>query len=321
VRVLLLLLAIGLHAQGPSLPAPGVTPPGVTNHEAPRYPDSAKQAGLERSVVLELVLDAAGSVTEYNPLHPAGYGFDEAAMAAIRKWRFTPARLGDKPIPCRFILEMNFKLLDRKKALRNQYERDTYNAALTALANPANAQNALDKIRSLSQSNFAPAQFSEGVWRITGNYLPGDPAAGLKLLLAAAEQNYAPAVAQAGIYYHEGRHVPVNKQKALLMLKSAAGQRNAIAQLYLGELETEPGDSAFYYRLCALQNMAACQSRLAEFYLKQPREEFPRAIAWLRLAVAQNYKPAQELLAKQEPKLTEEERTRANAMRSIADLK
>lgn len=307
MRLAVFLLALTLHAQ---LPGPGITPPVLTQHAPPAYPSAANQQGIERSVVVEILIDKSGALTEATVLHPAGYGFDEAALAAVRQWRFKPALSGDKPVECRMITEIDFKLLDRKKALRNQYERDTYNAALTGLANPATAQQSLNKIQALAQANFAPAQYSEGIWRITGKYLPKDPESGVKRLLAAAEQNYAPAVAQAGIYFYEGRNLPTDKPKALRMLKSAAGQRNALAQLYLGELETEPNDSAFYYRQCALQKLAACQSRLGEYYLKQPREQFPEAIAWLRLAAAQNYKPAQDLLAKHEPRLTDEERAR-----------
>ena len=79
-----LALALVLWAT-PSV-AQGVTMPKVT-HEVPvTYPRSAIDEGYFQrvEVILELVVDATGTVTNAKVDTPRGYGFDEAAVTAAR---------------------------------------------------------------------------------------------------------------------------------------------------------------------------------------------------------------------------------------------
>ncbi len=51
----------------------------------PEYPPRAQAEGIAASVTLELDIDVTGAVTRTvlaTPAEPAGYGFDEAALAA-----------------------------------------------------------------------------------------------------------------------------------------------------------------------------------------------------------------------------------------------
>ena len=41
---------------------------------------------------------------------PAGYGFDEEAVAAVRGWRFRPSTCDGKPTDAQINVEVNFKL-------------------------------------------------------------------------------------------------------------------------------------------------------------------------------------------------------------------
>ncbi len=309
MRALLFLAVLTLAAQPPTLLQPGITPPRVLKHAAPDFPVNASQLGHERSVVFELAISATGKVDSITPLPPAGFGFDEAALSALRKWRFAPATKDGQPIAVQTTIEVSFALPTRAKALKRQYNYQTYNAAITA--------NDLESLHALSTANFPPAQFTEGVWRIVGNKFPANPAAGIKLVLAAVEQNYPAAVGQAGIYYYEGRHVPMDKEKGIRMMKSAAAQGAFVAQLYLGDIEPNPDNAAYYFRLCAIKGQSTCQTRYAQYLLQKPRAQWPEAIAWLRLASQQNHAEARKLLATHEPTLTDDERRRASELHPI----
>ena len=309
MRTLLLLAALPLAAQSPILLQPGITPPRLLKHAAPNFPVNASELGHERSVVFELIISDTGKVDSITPLHPAGFGFDEAAITALRKWRFSPAVKDGQPIATRSTVEMSFSLPTRAKALKRDYNYQTYNAAITAAD--------LESLQALSRANFPPAQFTEGVWRIVGNKFPANPAAGIKLVLAAVEQNYPAAVGQAGIYYYEGRHVPMDKEKGVRMMKSAAAQGAFVAQLYLGDIEPDPDNAAYYFRLCAGKGQSTCQTRFAQYLLQKPRSQWPEAIAWLRLAAQQNHGEAKKLLAAREPELSDEERRQSSALRLI----
>ncbi|MDB4990875.1 MAG: hypothetical protein JWN04_6053 [Myxococcaceae bacterium] len=82
----------GATPTGPSGLDAEAVPPSLKEHPDASYPPEARQAGLEGNVELELTVDAAGQVSEARVVTPAGHGFDEAALAAVRSWTFEPAR-------------------------------------------------------------------------------------------------------------------------------------------------------------------------------------------------------------------------------------
>jgi TonB family protein len=80
-------------------PAAGVVTrlPAVTEAAVPEYPADAQARGLSAEVVLELDVSEEGEVVAARVTAPAGHGFDEAAVAAARKLRFSPAEIDGKP--------------------------------------------------------------------------------------------------------------------------------------------------------------------------------------------------------------------------------
>jgi len=74
------------------------------------YPQQAFDQGLEAVVKLEIVIDEAGAVTEAQVLTPAGHGFDEAAVEALLKARFEPARTEAGPVSVRVTYDYHFTI-------------------------------------------------------------------------------------------------------------------------------------------------------------------------------------------------------------------
>jgi TonB family protein len=70
--------------------------PAVIGAAAPAYPEQAKAEGRSGEVVLELDVSAEGNVLDARILLPAGNGFDEAALEAARRLRFSPAEVDGK---------------------------------------------------------------------------------------------------------------------------------------------------------------------------------------------------------------------------------
>lgn len=66
----------------------------------PVYPRLARQAGIEGRVILEVVVLNDGTVGELRVLGSPGekLGFDEAAMKAVRQWRYMPATQDGRPV-------------------------------------------------------------------------------------------------------------------------------------------------------------------------------------------------------------------------------
>jgi TonB family protein len=84
--------------------------PVVTEDAAPEYPAEARALGLTGAVTLELELSAQGEVTDAVVTAPAGHGFDEAALDAARRLRFSPAEIDGKPSPVRIEYRFTFTL-------------------------------------------------------------------------------------------------------------------------------------------------------------------------------------------------------------------
>ena len=69
-----------------------LTPPVLAAQASASYPQQALRERREADVGLELKLDESGAVVDAKVTEPAGHGFDEAALAAARSFRFEPAR-------------------------------------------------------------------------------------------------------------------------------------------------------------------------------------------------------------------------------------
>jgi TonB family protein len=104
--VALAVTAIARVAHGETPPAgssAALTPPRLSTFVDAVYPADARGAHPDDVVTvdLELTIDATGAVTDARVAHPVGEGFDEAALAAARRFVFEPARRGTEAIPAR----------------------------------------------------------------------------------------------------------------------------------------------------------------------------------------------------------------------------
>ncbi|MGK3976432.1 TonB-dependent siderophore myxochelin receptor MxcH [Sorangium sp. So ce118] len=95
---------------------PRVEPPRLVELAEAEYPQEARAARREGTVVLKLLIDAAGRVTEAEVASPMGRGFDEAARAAALRSRFTPARRDGVPVAARILYGYEFRLPEEPPA-------------------------------------------------------------------------------------------------------------------------------------------------------------------------------------------------------------
>ena len=95
--------------QGPIHLHSGMQAPSKVVDVAPQYPPLARAAHVEGVVILEAVIDADGSVTSVKVLRSIPL-LDEAAVSAVRGWRFTPARLNGQAVPVVMTVTLNFTL-------------------------------------------------------------------------------------------------------------------------------------------------------------------------------------------------------------------
>ncbi len=95
---LLVLLATAGGARADEVPAGVLTrAPAVVEPAGPGYPEEAKAQGISGEVVLELDVSSEGEVLQARVVKPGGHGFDEAALGAAGKLRFSPAEIDGRP--------------------------------------------------------------------------------------------------------------------------------------------------------------------------------------------------------------------------------
>lgn len=85
-----------------------IVPPRLLHFEPAQYPREAEQLGLEAAVVLQLSIDAQGTVTRVEVREPAGHGFDDAAAAAASRFVFEPALRAAVPVAARILYRYQF---------------------------------------------------------------------------------------------------------------------------------------------------------------------------------------------------------------------
>jgi protein TonB len=76
----------------------------------PSYTDDARRARIEGRVRIELAVNDQGLVTAARVLDSLGHGLDEAALAAARALRFSPATQCKRAVAAPFVIAMRFVL-------------------------------------------------------------------------------------------------------------------------------------------------------------------------------------------------------------------
>lgn len=78
---------------------------------APMYPAASRRRGEEGKVVLRVRVSAQGTSLAVEIKQSSGFArLDEAARAAVEKWRFVPARQGSEAVEATVLVPLNFTL-------------------------------------------------------------------------------------------------------------------------------------------------------------------------------------------------------------------
>ena len=86
-------------------------PPTAMSPIRPIYPEIAQEAGIEGVVIVQAFIDEKGRVKETIILKGVpNTGLDEAAMDAIRKTRFRPAKQRERAVGVWISIPVNFRL-------------------------------------------------------------------------------------------------------------------------------------------------------------------------------------------------------------------
>ena len=87
----------------------GIRPPTKVKDVSPIYPSFAQAARVQGIVILEAIIGPDGSVREARVLRSIPL-LDQAALDAVRQWKFTPTLLSGVPVPVVMTVTVTFTL-------------------------------------------------------------------------------------------------------------------------------------------------------------------------------------------------------------------
>lgn len=91
-------------------PGGDVRAPVLIQSIEPAYPEAARKARLEGTVILEAIIAAFGEVQEIRVLKSVHPLLDEAAERAVRQWRYRPATLNGRAVPVYLTVSVTFRI-------------------------------------------------------------------------------------------------------------------------------------------------------------------------------------------------------------------
>jgi periplasmic protein TonB len=89
-----------------------ISAPRLLHRVDPEYPLIAQSAQIQGIVILEATVDVAGAVTDTKVLRSHSV-LDEAAVNAVRQWRYEPLRLNGQAMPFVLTVTVSFSLAAR----------------------------------------------------------------------------------------------------------------------------------------------------------------------------------------------------------------
>lgn len=88
----------------------------TTNRVEPVYPSASRRAGEEGTVRLRVLVDERGRPKDVNAMASSGFSrLDQAAIDAVKRWRFEAATDGSRPISTWTQVAITFKLTDAQR--------------------------------------------------------------------------------------------------------------------------------------------------------------------------------------------------------------
>jgi protein TonB len=74
----------------------------------PVYPPAMQQAGVSGIVTVSMLIDEKGNVVEREVAKSTRHEFEDAALEAVKKWKFKPAQKAGTPVKAKIKVPIEF---------------------------------------------------------------------------------------------------------------------------------------------------------------------------------------------------------------------
>jgi TonB family protein len=100
----------GGNGGGPYGSGGGMTAPTLIYRIDPEYSEEARKARFQGTVILETLVRKDGFVDLVHVVRSLGFGLDQNAIDAVKKWRFRPGMKNGAPVDVPMRIEVSFNL-------------------------------------------------------------------------------------------------------------------------------------------------------------------------------------------------------------------
>lgn len=280
-----------------------VIPPRLLTSSSPVYTAQAREAGIEGSVVLQVVISREGRITNASILSPLPCGLDAQALAAVPNWKFQPATMDGELIPLITTVDVLFRLpYTAANHERRQQWMLLHQIGGESVPTPAE----VDQVKGMAGRGVVGAVELLGEWRLQGTAVPKDVQGGLAAIRFAADHSDARALNLLG----QRELTAKNEAQGWNLLRRAAYFGSAEAQRSIAAKDESSGDvngAKWYYRMCAATAHPACERHLGQLLVTGPGmnpNDFTQGVAWLELAKEHGDVPAASLYQQAAAKLS-----------------
>jgi TonB family protein len=88
----------------------GVSAPELIHHISVEYSEAARNQKISGVVILDIIIDARGTVVDPKVITGLGFGLDDKAIEAVRQWKFRPGYKDGKPVAVAMRVQVAFRL-------------------------------------------------------------------------------------------------------------------------------------------------------------------------------------------------------------------
>lgn len=257
-----------------------VLQPKVLKKVEPSYTQEARDARLEGSVLLSIVVSEEGRAEEIKIVRKLGSGLDEQAVDCVEQWLFQPGTKRGTPVRVFATVEVNFRLSAKPSRP------------------PADIAWLMELERRKDPAGMLALAYEYGA----GKKIARNEKRAGELIREAADLKHGPAMFELASRQMIARG---DEESALKMIHEAAELGSPYAQQFLGDrydtgvgVERDSERSRQYYSLCARAGLAFCQHRLSESLFSKDdsaNHERIEAYAWALLARTQKVEPSREV--------------------------
>ena len=101
-------LMLAVLAVTPAFAQSKPEPPVPVRTVAPEYPDELRRDGVSGLVMVKCTIDEQGNVTAAEVEKSSNNAFEKPAIAAVKKWKFKPARQDGNAITIKVSIPIKF---------------------------------------------------------------------------------------------------------------------------------------------------------------------------------------------------------------------